>query len=334
MAAPFNVLISSAGRRVALLRTFRGALAELGLEGRLLAVDISRASAAFHDADLGLQVPRCDSAEFIPAMLEICRAHEVRLVVPTLDPELLPYAAHRAEFAAIGTTVAISSPQVVAIGSDKVQTHAWLSSQGFPAPRQALPEDVLAAPDDWPWPLIVKPVRGSSSIGVARVETPSALRMAARAGDHIVQTCAPGKEYTVSVYVDHHGRCQCAVPRRRLEVRAGEVQKGMAVRAPAVQALARDIAERLPGAYGVLNVQIFWDEATGALTVIELNARFGGGYPLAWEAGARYSRWLIEDLLGLPSTASWDAWRDGLVMLRYDDAVFVSRDDAGVGPLD
>lgn len=330
MATPFNVLISSAGRRVALLRTFREALAELGVDGRLFAVDVQRLSAAFHAADAGFLVPRCTSDAFIPAMLELCEAHAIKLVVPTLDPELMPYAMHRAEFAAIGTTVAISSPQVVAIGSDKAQTHAWLVSQGFPAPRQADPAAVLARQDAWPWPLIAKPVRGSSSIGVVQVDSPEALRLATRSGEHIVQTIAPGKEYTVSVYVDRHGRCHCAVPRRRLEVRGGEVSKGMAVRIPEVQDLARAIAERLPGAYGVLNVQIFWDQATGELTVIELNPRFGGGYPLAWQAGARYSRWLIEDLLGLPSTAAWDGWQDGLVMLRYDDAVFVSGDDAGV----
>ena len=59
------------------------------------------------------------------------------------------------------------------------------------------------------------------------------------------------------------------------------------------------------------------------MNVIEINPRFGGGYPLAWRAGARYSRWLIEETLGLESTAQADDWRDGLVMLRYDDAVFV-----------
>jgi carbamoyl-phosphate synthase large subunit len=333
MATPFNVMISSAGRRVALLQTFRQSLANLGLEGKLLAVDVQRLSAAFHAADAGFLVPRCTSDAFIPTMLELCKTHEVKLLVPTLDPELQPYAQHRAEFAAIGTTVAISSPQVVAIGSDKAQTHAWLVSQGFPAPRQGDPQAVLANQDAWPWPLIAKPIQGSSSIGVVQVDSPEALRMATRSGEHIVQSIAPGKEYTVSVYVDRHGRCHCAVPRRRLEVRGGEVSKGMAVRIPEVQQLARAIAERLPGAYGVLNVQIFWDEKTGELTVIELNARFGGGYPLAWQAGARYSQWLIEDLLGLPSTASWEGWEDGLVMLRYDDAVFVKREDAGVDRL-
>ena len=85
----------------------------------------------------------------------------------------------------------------------------------------------------------------------------------------------------------------------------------------------------LPGPFGALTIQAFVDDATGELAIIELNARFGGGFPLSREAGADFPRWILEDLFGLPSTATADEWRDGLVMLRYDAAVFV-RDDRAV----
>jgi carbamoyl-phosphate synthase large subunit len=120
------------------------------------------------------------------------------------------------------------------------------------------------------------------------------------------------------------------VPRRRIETRGGEVSKGVTIRQPPVITLAKQIAEALPGGYGVLNVQIFYDEKTDALAVIEINPRFGGGYPLAHEAGAHMTRWLLEDVFDLPSTATDDNWRDGLVMLRFDEAVFVTREQAGV----
>ena len=63
------------------------------------------------------------------------------------------------------------------------------------------------------------------------------------------------------------------------------------------------------------------------MAVIEVNARFGGGFPLAREAGADFPRWLVEEVAGLPSTAREDGWQDGLVMLRYDAAVFVDAPD-------
>jgi carbamoyl-phosphate synthase large subunit len=102
------------------------------------------------------------------------------------------------------------------------------------------------------------------------------------------------------------------------------VTKAVTVRSSALEDVAARVAERLPGAYGPLTVQVFSDE-DGGLAVIEVNARFGGGFPLAREAGADHPRWLVEEVAGLTSTADRGAWRPGLVMLRYDAAVFVDE---------
>jgi carbamoyl-phosphate synthase large subunit len=160
----------------------------------------------------------------------------------------------------------------------------------------------------------------------------NAGQLSGRAGEAelLVQSIPPGREYTVDGFIDRTRRCRCAVPRQRLEVRGGEVSKGMTVRNAAVAALARRIAEALPGARGVLNVQIFHDETTDRMAAIEINPRFGGGYPLSHEAGAAMTRWLLEDILQLPSSARDDLWREGVVMLRYDEAVFCDRAAAHV----
>ena len=321
MTDAFNVLVSSAGRRVALLDCFRAGLKQLGLSGAVFAVDRSPLSAAFHRADVAFVVPDCTSPEFVPAMLDICGRHDVRLVVPTIDPELDVYARHRAEFAAIGTTVAVSDPEAVAIGTDKELTHAWLAEQGLPTVRQVSGADALDATTDWSFPVIVKPRRGSASIGVSVVHDAADLALAVRDRDVVVQDVAPGIEHTVDVLVDRTQRVVAAVPRRRLEVRGGEVSKGITVRCDDLEALATRVCRELPGAYGALNVQVFVDD-TGLMNVIEINPRFGGGFPLAYEAGALFPRWLVEEIAGVPSTAH-NEWRAGLVMLRYDDAVFV-----------
>lgn len=80
------------------------------------------------------------------------------------------------------------------------------------------------------------------------------------------------------------------------------------------------MAEALPDARGALCFQAIADVTRG-LQVIELNARFGGGYPLADRAGARFAQWLLEEVAGLPVSAN-DDWRDGVLMLRYDQALF------------
>jgi carbamoyl-phosphate synthase large subunit len=330
MMEPFNVLISSAGRRVALLEIFRRTLRGMHLDGEVLAVDMSRLSSAFHAADRAYQVPACRDPDFIPVMLDLCRREQVRLLVPTIDPELPVYAEQRQRFAEIGTTVSISTPEVIQIAGSKDATFAWLDQVGLPTVRQARVEEVLERPKAWPYPLLVKPLRGSASIGVAIVESRKQLEVATRDGGFIVQTIAPGIEHTVSLLADRSGRCLCAVPRRRLEVRSGEVSKGMTVRSRPVIDLAWRLCEALPGAYGALNVQMFYEENTGALNVIEINPRFGGGFPLAWQAGAHYPRWIIEEILGRVSAASHEGWQDRLVMLRYDDAIFVDAEKVGL----
>jgi carbamoyl-phosphate synthase large subunit len=258
--------------------------------------------------------------------LKICREAAVDLVIPTIDTELKVLSENRDRFLEIGTRVMISSPETIEITHDKWSTHRWLKREGFPTVLQATPEAVLANPDDWDFPLLIKPVSGSASVGVEVVSSPAELSAGTARGDYIVQTLAQGEEYTVSVFISGSGECIDAVPRKRLEVRAGEVSKGITVRLGPVEALAESVIGRLPGAYGALNIQIFWDEMTQQLKIIEINPRFGGGYPLAWEAGAPYSAWLIQDVLGMP-LMKVPPWRDGVVMLRYDEAIFVTSTD-------
>ncbi len=263
-------------------------------------------------------------------MLDVCRKHEIALVVPTIDTELPVLSAQREAFAAHAVTVAVSDPRTVAIGADKVLTHEWLVEHGLPTVRQTDPATAVRAPQEWTFPLVVKPRHGSASIGVAVVADVGALDIATRDGDFVVQTIAAGDEHTVDVYVDARGTVREAVPRRRIETRGGEVSKAMTVRLRDVEELAREIGLLLPGAFGALNVQLFRDEESGALAVIEVNARFGGGYPLADTAGATFAQWLVEEAVGLPPSEPATPWQEGVVMLRYDDAVFVDRVEAGL----
>jgi carbamoyl-phosphate synthase large subunit len=184
---------------------------------------------------------------------------------------------------------------------------------------------------------MAKPRFGSASEGVALLRNAAELELLVardeaglpltdgRPGDMVVQSVASGREHTIDVFVDRAGQCHCAIPRRRLEVRGGEVSKAVTVRSEELIDLAFAMVNALPGAYGVLNFQVFADEKAGTLAVIEINPRFGGGFPLSHRAGADFARWLLEDVRGLPSTATGDGWRDGLVMLRYDAAVFVDE---------
>lgn len=324
------ILVSSAGRRSQLIQLLRRAQTALGVPPRVVAIDIQRSAPAFLMADAAHIVPRVESAEFVPAVLDICAREGIALVVPTIDSELLAFSESRDQFESIGTTVAVSAPETVQIANDKVETARFFSERGLPAPRQDLAEAVLKQPDDFVFPLFVKPVRGSRSIGARLVHDPAELAWASRGGGYVVQSVARGVEYTVDALVNRAGRCVCVVPRKRLEVRDGEVSKGVTAKIPIVMDAVRRCCEDLPGAFGPMCVQVFYDAASEEMTFIEVNARFGGGYPLAWEAGARMPQWMLEEVLGVASTAKWDAWRANLAMIRYDEALFLEASDVGL----
>ena len=323
----FNVLISSCGRRGALVRIFRSSLKKRGLSGRVLGADASPLSAALQMCDDGFLVPRCTDAAFIPAMVDLCRRHSIKLIVPTIDTELAIYAEARGRLSAVGTTVAVSAIETIRIGEDKARTHRWLIDSGFPAVRQWGKDEI---PDSALFPLMGKPRFGSASMGIITIENRNQLALVSEREAMVFEERAPGREYTVDVFVDRRGQCRCAVPRLRLEVRGGEVSKAMTTRQRQLQALATEIAESLPGAFGVMNIQVFIDPKDGSMKVIEINPRFGGGFPLTWQAGADYPLWLIQDALGERCEARPDSWEDGLVMLRFDDAVFVSAGAVGL----
>ncbi|HYR95795.1 MAG TPA: ATP-grasp domain-containing protein [Candidatus Binatus sp.] len=319
-----NVLLTSAGRRVALLRAFRDAVAALG-GGRVLAADARPSAAALHEADKHFLVPRCDGPDYVPALLEICRREDVVLVVPTIDTELPVLAGARDAFARSGVLVAVSGPATVDIAFDKAETAAFLARAGIPAPTRLDLRAALAGRNGFEFPVVLKPRFGSGSVGVHVVRDLEELRFyAKRVPWPLLQAHAPGAEFTLDVLVAPDRRVACVVVRHRFETRAGEISKGWTLRDPVVEEWGRRLAEGLPDAAGPLTLQCF-KHPDGRVAFIEINPRFGGGFPLSLHAGADYPRWLLEWALGRPSTARADGWRPDVAMLRYDDAIFVPR---------
>lgn len=336
MATPLTILISSAGRRVELINCFMEAAHELKCDLRVIATDARPEwSAACQHVDKSYTVPRCDDPGFLLATLEICQREKVGLLVPTIDPELIGLAGFREKFESIGTAVAVSSPEVVALARNKLETNRFLRKAGLSVPRCALLSDAMLEltrdPKSWRFPLVAKPIDGSASIGLHVVPSLEALRaLGVKADRYVVQDRLIGQEYTVNLFFDRSG-LRCATQHRRVELRGGEVSKGVTERVSSLGAAAEKVGQALAGnAYGVVNFQAI--VAPGSEPhLLEMNARFSGGYPLVHRAGGKFAKWLLEPALGRPVSAHND-WKEGIAMLRYDSACFVSRPEGAQRP--
>lgn len=315
-----RILVSSAGRRAGLIECFRSAAEDLCLDLEVYACDMNpQLSAACQLSDRAFEVPHCATPGFADAVCDIVKAHGVDLVVPTIDPELRPLAESVARLESLGARVHVSPPAVVDIVRDKLETARVLGAAGLPVPRTAELEEVRDNPNSWTWPLFMKPSGGSASRGLSIVSHPLELPESVDE-PMILQELLNGPEYTVNLFIDQKGTLRSIVPHLRIQVRAGEVEKGRTERNDVLADLAWGITGALPAARGALCFQVMMDPDRGA-RIIEINARFGGGYPLAHRAGATFTQWLLEEVAGLPVSAH-NKWCDGLLMLRYDTAVF------------
>jgi carbamoyl-phosphate synthase large subunit len=314
-----NVLFTSSGRRVELLRAFRRAYASLEMAGKIHGTDIDPLAASLQVVDVAHLVPRLTDPAYIPTLLEIIRREQISLVFPLIDPDIPVLAKHAPIFAEIGALVMTPPREGVRTATDKWKTHQAFRRMRVPAARSWLPEDLPKS--GLAFPLFIKPRCGSAGIGAFRVEDRTELEYhLSRTEDPIVQECLPGPEITCDVMCSRTGKVWSVVLRKRLEIRAGEVSKGVTVWDERIAGHCETVAKGIQ-AKGPITIQCILREGEPFFT--EINARFGGGCPLGIAAGADYPRWYLAEAAGRePDVPARGAYQIGLQMTRFDDSFF------------
>ena len=316
-----NILICSAGRRVELVESFQEALINLGLSGKVFTTDISPdRSAACRFSYRSFKVPEASSALFVSTLLDICVKHRVGLVVPTIDTELMALAKCQKRFLENGVNVVVSSSEIVSICRDKRKTASFFRSIGVDTPLVYSKNAII-------FPCFCKPFDGSSSNGNFYLKDEKAITPEIFLNEKNIFMEFIGSdfsEYTIDTYFDFEGNLIALVPRERLEVRAGEVSKGITRRGFVYDYLKPRLSYKR-GFRGCVTFQVFANAKTKKIKAIEANARFGGGYPLTHSSGARFSEWLIKEYLLEQKVHFFEDWTANLLMLRYDAKVLVDE---------
>lgn len=321
-----NILLLSAGRRVNLVRYFRKALDDLGMcSSKVFTADSAPLYAAACYAGNGyIELPQSSSRSFLDALKSTCLKLEVQLVVPLTDRELVPLSRARESFSEMGISVIVGSSHMMEYANDKKKTSLIFEALGMNFPSILDPGTAFSN-----FPIFTKPQFGSLSVGSFVINNPTQYQdVSARYPENIYQEyIGPSyEEYTIDCYFDRIGLLKCLVPRKRLEVRGGEVSKSLTTKGPLYDYLFDRIAA-VEGLQGVNTFQVFAKKDFSEIIGIELNARFGGGYPLSYEAGANYPKYLIKEYLLDEEIDLYDNWRSGLMMLRFDDHILVNTGD-------
>lgn len=315
-----NILITSAGQRVALVRDFQETLRKHFPEAKVFTTDMNpRLAPAAYVSDGCFEVLRVTNPQYIPQLLQLCKDNEIGMIVPTIDTELLVLAENKRQFEDNGIVVSVSSLDFIKICRDKRNTGEFFEKHGIRVPK---PIDK----NNPTFPMFAKPYDGSLSTNLHYIKNAEELT------DEILNDPKllfmeyidkeVYKEYTVDMYYGRDNKVKCIVPRERIKIRAGEINKGMTEKEPLTQYLL-DRLETIDGCIGCICIQFFFNCETGDVVGIEINPRFGGGYPQTYAAGGNYPEYLIREYFLGEEIGYFDGWKDHQLMLRYDDAVFV-----------
>ncbi|MGJ1194867.1 ATP-grasp domain-containing protein [Sphingobacterium spiritivorum] len=315
-----NVLITSAGQRVSLVRAFQKEISKINKENKVYTVDLNPVLApACHISDGYRTVKRVSDPNYIPELIEICLELGVKIIIPTIDTELQILAENRELFLDKGIVPIVSSLEFVQKCRDKRIINNFFIDNGIDIPKTVDKNSPT-------FPLFIKPYDGSLSKDTFLIQEESELKeyhfsnqklMFMEYIDHTQHD-----EYTVDTYYDKNGDLKCVVPRKRIFVRAGEINKGVTNN----NEILTYVKERLPniqGAIGCLTMQFFFNPISKRIIGIEINPRFGGGFPLSYLAGANYPKYIIEEYILGKKIEYFEDWENNLLMLRYDDEVLV-----------
>ena len=308
-----NILFTCAGRRTYLLKYFKENLSK---GDKIVATDMQLSAPALQVADVKIKVPAVYDPEYVDITLRICKMQEIDALFSLNDLELPILAENKARFEALGVKVVVSDPKVIDIAFDKYKTAQWVESLGLTAPKTYVRLDeckrALAA-GEIAFPLFMKPRWGSGSIGLESIadmeeldsyynllmkKIKKSILATASIGDEyiMIQEKLTGNEYGLDIMNNLDGKNVGVSVKQKLAMRAGETDKAVTVDLPKVRDIGRKIGEALCH-IGNLDVDIM-QRADGAYCVLELNPRFGGGFPFSYEAGVNFPKALIQMIKG------------------------------------
>jgi len=314
-----KIFLSSPGRRVELINILKNEIDDLILIGG----DYLNTSPALNFCDKSYSLNYNINKEYIYQVLEICKKEKVDLIIPLIDPELEFYSKFKNIFNKNGIDVMISSENDILMTSDKIQTYNFFKKLNFiETPNTALLKNFKNI-EGFNEQVILKPKGGSGSTGIYKIRKKSVESfsqiMELDHSAYIIQDYIDfDYEVTTDVFV-YEKKIIELCQRQRLKTRGGEVERGMTIKNEKINSVIQKIVE-LCDFHGVINIQIM--VKNDLLYIGEINARFGGGFPLSYHAGAN----MIEHFKYLTNAKET---KDIFFDSRYKEKFYMLRYDAG-----
>lgn len=313
-----NILVLSCGTRNKVLQYMRR---ELEGKGKMIATDMSPIAPALYEADMHYIVPMMTAPNYLEVIFDICRKEKVDAVLSLIDPELSLLAKHAEEFKALGVTIIGSTYELCERSLDKYEMYKWLVQHGYKCAKSYMELDEFkqaVADGEVTYPVFVKPACGSASISISEAADEEVTEFLYKHGKGMmIQEFLKGQEIGADVYIDMiTGNVVSIFTKKKLVMRAGETDKAVSFKDEKLFALIeRFVTES--GYRGQIDIDIF--EIAGEYYISEVNPRFGGGYPHAYESGCDHMRLIVNNLEGKINEKHIGEYAEGIYMMKYNE---------------
>ena len=322
MDEDLNILILSCGTRNKIVQYFKK---ELTGKGLVMATDCSSLAPALYEADKHFIVPRMGDEGYLNHILTICKDNKIKAVLSLIDPELSLLAEHKKAFLDIGTLPIVSDTDIIEMSFDKYKMFEFMVRNNFQTVKSYIDEDQFYADLEAgkiAFPVFVKPVKGSASINISKVSTKNEIKLLFNQFDNLmIQEYMDGVEYGADVYIDMISNKPVSIfIKEKLKMRAGETDKSISIKDDKLFKLIYDFVEKA-GFRGIIDIDIF--KVNEKYYISEVNPRFGGGFPHAYECGVNIPKMIIENIKNNENSNQIGQYSSGVCMMKFNEVMIV-----------
>src|SRR3989344_916717 len=310
-----NVMFTSAGRRCLLVQFMKNALSG---SGKVIAADCSPHAPTLYEADEAVILPQINDQTYIDKLIEACKKHSVSVVIPLIDPELSLLALNKEKFKQHGINCIVSNYESVETCFDKYRFHQFLKNHGYktiPTYRTTEEAEKALKSNEIHFPLMIKPCKGSASIGLRKINKLDELPGITEKDEIIIQQFIEGEEFGIDVYSDVISKNIISVfPKKKLLMRAGETDKAVSTKEAEAINLAKILVTDM-NLIGPIDIDCF--KTKDGFIISEVNPRFGGGYPLAYTCGLDFMKMIVNNMRGIENEPNQN-YKEDSYMFKYE----------------
>lgn len=318
-----NILLLSVGTRNKIVEYFkRSLISDKGDKlGNLIVTDMSEFAPALYEADKHYIVPAIAAPDYIEKIIDICEREEISAITSLIDPELSLIAKNIDKFKEKGVEFIGSSYELCELSLDKYEMYLWLRDRSYNCAKSYMDKEEFYQDLDKglaKFPVFVKPARGSASIAISKVYDRETVDLLfSQSSDLMIQEFLEGQEIGADVYIDMiSGQVVSIFTKKKLKMRAGETDKSVSFKDERLFEVIEKFVKEM-GYRGQIDIDIF--DLDGEYYISEVNPRFGGGYPHAYECGCDHMQLILNNLNGIENQKEIGNYKVGVYMMKYNE---------------